>query len=92
MLGNGSLSPTGWCGCEQPGAWPLSRLAGGWGLGLFLSWLMLMWLALSGALSDSCSQGLTQGQVGLADHTFGAEQASGQLSAVIIAGQRGQGG
>ena len=53
---------------------------------------MLMWLALSGTLSDSCSQGLTQGQVGLADHTFGAEQASGQLSAVIIAGQRGQGG
>lgn len=30
--------------------------------------------------------------MGLADHAFGAEQASGQLSAVIIAGQRGQGG
>lgn len=30
--------------------------------------------------------------MGPADRTFGAEQASGQLIAVIIAGQRGQGG
>lgn len=49
-----------------------------------------MLMALSSALSDSCSQGLTQGQVGLTDYAFGAEQASGQLSTVIIAGQRGR--
>ena len=91
--GNGSVSPAGWCGCEEPGAWPLSHLAGGWGVGgLFLSWLMLMQLALSGFLSNPCSQRLTQGKVGLADCVFGAEQASRQLIATIIAGQRGQGG
>ena len=51
-----------------------------------------MQLALSGFLSNPCSQRLTQGKVGLADCVFGAEQASRQLIATIIAGQRGQGG